>query len=238
MKTTFHRISIATIAVSALLFSAVPAHAVLTMSDLAAGGSFTSGKLIYSDFSFTTCPTNIGSASFDLGACPVVGVADNGIKYDQYFLPGTDPNQFYRQDWYYKVTTIDPNDRITGTVCISDSGMGTSGGTGWTYVDSHISFSNAVGDIWGEGYLDNAFGGGYFPTFAGQSELYFHAFLVAMVSSDFDGGTSFSMGNPTQTFTVEAIPEPATALLFGLGGMGAWILRRNKKKVEDDDDIA
>jgi hypothetical protein len=27
----------------------------------------------------------------------------------------------------------------------------------------------------------------------------------------------------------QAVPEPATALLFGLGGFGAWLLRRNKK---------
>ena len=31
------------------------------------------------------------------------------------------------------------------------------------------------------------------------------------------------------TFTAAAIPEPATFLLFGLGGFGAWMLRRNKK---------
>jgi formylglycine-generating enzyme required for sulfatase activity len=30
-------------------------------------------------------------------------------------------------------------------------------------------------------------------------------------------------------FRIVAIPEPATALLFGLGGMGAWLVRRNKK---------
>lgn len=27
----------------------------------------------------------------------------------------------------------------------------------------------------------------------------------------------------------EVVPEPATVLLFGIGGMGAWLLRRNKK---------
>lgn len=28
----------------------------------------------------------------------------------------------------------------------------------------------------------------------------------------------------------EAVPEPATILLFGLGGLGAWLLRRNKAR--------
>jgi hypothetical protein len=33
----------------------------------------------------------------------------------------------------------------------------------------------------------------------------------------------------------QAVPEPATALLFGLGGFGAWLIRRNKKlKAQED----
>lgn len=38
------------------------------------------------------------------------------------------------------------------------------------------------------------------------------------------------------TYTYSPIPEPATALLFGLGGMGAWFLRRNKLKSKEDMD--
>ncbi len=34
-----------------------------------------------------------------------------------------------------------------------------------------------------------------------------------------------------------SIPEPATALLFGLGGMGAWMLRRNKAKSKEELDF-
>ncbi|MBI9020798.1 MAG: PEP-CTERM sorting domain-containing protein [Verrucomicrobia bacterium] len=32
---------------------------------------------------------------------------------------------------------------------------------------------------------------------------------------------------------VAAVPEPATVLLFGLGGFGAWLLRRNSQKVKE-----
>ena len=38
------------------------------------------------------------------------------------------------------------------------------------------------------------------------------------------------------TYTYSPIPEPATALLFGLGGMGAWFLRRNKLKSKEEMD--
>jgi hypothetical protein len=39
-------------------------------------------------------------------------------------------------------------------------------------------------------------------------------------------------------YTVTAIPEPATVILFGIGGIGAWLVRRNRlktnEKCEDD----
>ena len=33
----------------------------------------------------------------------------------------------------------------------------------------------------------------------------------------------------------QAVPEPATALLFGIGGIGAWLVRRNKKMQSQED---
>jgi len=34
----------------------------------------------------------------------------------------------------------------------------------------------------------------------------------------------------------QVVPEPATALLFGIGGMGAWMIRRNKLKSKEEAD--
>ncbi len=39
--------------------------------------------------------------------------------------------------------------------------------------------------------------------------------------------------NPGSASSVQVVPEPATALLFGIGGMGAFIIRRNKKAKEE-----
>ena len=51
--------------------------------------------------------------------------------------------------------------------------------------------------------------------------------------------TSFTMtwgtGPTADSLTVNAaVPEPATALLFGIGGIGAFIVRRNKKAQEEE----
>jgi len=48
--------------------------------------------------------------------------------------------------------------------------------------------------------------------------------------------------NPAQIFDagtltdVQIVPEPATALLFGIGGLGAFIVRRNKRKAQEEAD--
>ncbi|MDD3276997.1 MAG: PEP-CTERM sorting domain-containing protein, partial [Kiritimatiellales bacterium] len=36
--------------------------------------------------------------------------------------------------------------------------------------------------------------------------------------------------------TWQAVPEPATFALFGIGGVGAWIIRRNKLKAKEEAD--
>ena len=50
-----------------------------------------------------------------------------------------------------------------------------------------------------------------------------------------DTASNTAQFTPTSV-TIAAIPEPATALLFGLGGMGAWLVRRNKVKSKEEMD--
>jgi hypothetical protein len=50
--------------------------------------------------------------------------------------------------------------------------------------------------------------------------------------------TTETGGPGLNKYTVTAIPEPATVILFGIGGIGAWLVRRNRfktnEKCEDD----
>jgi hypothetical protein len=57
------------------------------------------------------------------------------------------------------------------------------------------------------------------------------------VQSDLSSASSLSVDPATEAtgggFRVVAIPEPATAILFGLGGIGAWMIRRNRLKYKE-----
>jgi len=129
-------------------------------------------------------------------------------------------------------------------------------GAGWyaaafyTADNSFISGDNtaSIGWITGFGYgLDTTFVG---PTTQGSS-IYFTLFNNAnMVSATYTissanltlptGITTPPAPNSTDiTFdftgkTWQAVPEPATFLLFGIGGMGAWLIRRNKLQVKEE----
>jgi len=54
---------------------------------------------------------------------------------------------------------------------------------------------------------------------------------------DLSSGFLPGANNVTLSFsgqTWQAVPEPATFLLFGIGGVGAWLVRRNKLKAKEE----
>jgi hypothetical protein len=56
---------------------------------------------------------------------------------------------------------------------------------------------------------------------------------------DLSGGFLPGANNVTLSFSGQSwqvVPEPATALLFGIGGMGAWMVRRSKLKSKEEAD--
>jgi len=48
------------------------------------------------------------------------------------------------------------------------------------------------------------------------------------------GGNDLDVTFDFSSSSWQAVPEPATALLFGVGGMGAWMLRRKNQKKEEE----
>ncbi len=69
------------------------------------------------------------------------------------------------------------------------------------------------------------------------------ALIIGLSGGDFDrfvieftGTKTSGVGLAFNNFNTTAIPEPATFLLFGLGGMGAWLVRRNKKRSTEEMD--
>ncbi len=63
-------------------------------------------------------------------------------------------------------------------------------------------------------------------------------FLLSEIDGTIEAGTTPAsvptIFSPGTTTTITVVPEPATALLFGIGGIGAFIIRRNKKKAQEE----
>lgn len=78
--------------------------------------------------------------------------------------------------------------------------------------------------------------GGFFPNDSLPLSLDETSFGSRFLSISFRGTST----NPSAKLDVGirmddiyVIPEPATALLFGIGGVGAWLVRRNKFKAKE-----
>jgi len=103
--------------------------------------------------------------------------------------------------------------------------------TGFGYVENEFQFTATEADSVALRLWNNAS--------VGSAGFYIDS--VTQVLSDLDDVEVPGPNDLDVTFDFtgqswQAVPEPATALLFGIGGMGAFILRRNKLKAKEEAD--
>ena len=152
-------------------------------------------------------------------------------------------NSTYAQLMYSADMTQDAGNAVTG---IGLNGNGTGDDIYWSRVtltedgvsgnfDDFAAFSSFEGRPWVSGYVyalifqDNNYGG---------NDWYFYTPMVPLVNVALgDGNQTIEMNNDlvngdaidSGMTVAQSIPEPATFLLFGMGGAGAWILRRRQQ---------
>lgn len=133
------------------------------------------------------------------------------------------------------VTTGD--DVVWGSFTITE--IGDEANTFSTYAHFASNIQNyqqafVSGNVYARIFQDNAIGAG---------DWYFSSPILAL--SDITGNNLPQeielAGSAMQSInvgagTAQVVPEPATFLLFGIGGMGAWLLRRNKIKSREQAD--
>jgi len=74
---------------------------------------------------------------------------------------------------------------------------------------------------------------------AAASEYWYTSAFETITGTTGPGGSYQTPGTDIlDTYTTtEVVPEPATAMLFGIGGMGAWMLRRKNQRAKKDEEL-
>jgi formylglycine-generating enzyme len=170
--------------------------------------------------------TNMSALSHDAYA------AANGLTY---FMPTAD--EWYKAAYYTgnsgDLWSLYANGTDTVPGVETDSNYGGTGGTypGAWVVGTGTAEQNGTYDMTGNVWEWMEGVGGYGMLCGGH----YRDTSTSIDSSDYGVASAF-MEADIIGFRVVAIPEPATALLFGIGGFGAWLVRRNKLKSKEEMD--
>jgi len=206
----------------AVLGSVGSSHAT-TVADLLSGGTITQDHLVFSNFTLQYDPANTGP-TVDVGAFSVTFSTDETgtkVTFGGLFQPAA-WGQSFNVDLGYTVATISSDYSITGiNATCGAPAWGNAGATGrWDATAGLTVSASGVTLVSG--------GANHTAAFAEQSSV--DALLHVQLTStpDYNALGGGALISPSQTFTVQDIPEPATFILVGSGLAGLGLLRRRR----------
>jgi hypothetical protein len=159
-------------------------------------------------------PTFAGGASWmNVNYMPYISGSPGGVGY----FSATSALAAWRTAFYF----VQLNDTINAALVTSadafcDNGVDSSE---WLDFSAFSASPNDLINFYMGYWIDDGLNGVY-----GWAELVYDGTTLTLVDSAAENdGVGIIAGQYQQ------VPEPATLLLFGLGGLGAWLLRRNKR---------
>lgn len=180
----------------------------------------------------------IASGGFYFNANPSVGILGDGTGNSTIAQLMYSPDNV--KDNILTSMAGDVNDVIWDTVTITENGI----------IGDFDDFAFFLGN---ENYTNPTFTSGYVYALIFQdnnvqvNDWYAYTPLYALVdvggviltqsielNTDTINGNAIDVNNGVSV--AQVIPEPTTALLFGIGAMGAWLVRRNKIKSKEEAD--
>jgi hypothetical protein len=225
------RYSAATLLAGVMFVSATTAQAQsTTLAALLAGGSITSGNLVFSSFQNATQMGDLNVNYADIMVTPLLSGGNYGLRFQSAEWSLTGINLSYDLAFDFRVTTADASPTMSANT------LGIIGGTSGpghaqiaeTVVDlsnhslaGELVYLNQIGTGNNQFMDSSAFSG------ASQSEVVAHKDF-AMTTTGSDPSAQVFVSHFDQTFTVTEVPEPSTLALGLVGGLASLLALRRR----------
>ncbi len=169
---------------------------------------------------------NRASAVSTFGTVYALPTEDEWYKAAYWTGNAADPWSLYANG----TDTLPPQGSVTGWNYWLDGNFAYGGGAVWPVgygAQEQNGTYDMMGNVWE--WTEASYGLSQFVVRGGA-----FGYSASRMSSSIRGSGYPADEHNDSGFRVVMIPEPATALLFGIGGIGAWLFRRNRIKNRED----